>query len=997
MEHPFQQYQRVWTVTGALAILIVTVLGYLALLLIGVGGVANFLKHELGSGVNLLPILIMLVWGGVIWHRQELLPLLLMRVIGLCTAVVLAGMLVAAGELAIGGTTRDLAFWAPPVIAAGLLEVAIAALAISVSLLLVWVLGLNEAEWISLFRFCALMIRLGSAYARAAWNKIRRATTPSTPRSGGRVVTNFRNGLRVMFGKSVESGDVRKNVVTPAASAERASGGLAAFAASLREESPTPPTSLTDSPDDESIPPNSEDEFGDAPEDELEDEFGDEIGDEIEEEVEDEFEDAPEDDPAPPPVQRVAPVAMPIRHRDYGHEPIDPDAIFAGLPSVGAESAPVSPPAEPTPVPPPPPPAGDEELDDEHGDELGDEPDDEHGDAGELAYEDLYQPLGTPSLGVAAPSVDVEESMANADEDDFAVDGDDEDGDDGDADDHAWEDEQQDDVPPLTVSAPTPAPTSANAVDVAEYAPDEDEFDPLPPLPGDISDTSVALEMPIGSPESDDERIERPQLAVSGPIILPTLDLLEVMPTGNTESDDERNERLRLAARQLEQVFSDYGVKGRIIRALPGPVVTMYELEPAPGIKSSRIINLAEDVARAMRAENVRISVVRGSTVMGVELPNEVRETVSLRNLLDAPEFASTEAELPLVLGRNISGDPVIADLAKMPHLLIAGSTGTGKSVGLNAMIVSLLFRHPPSKCRFVMIDPKMLELSVYADIPHLLTPVVTEHEKAVFALRWVVREMEFRYRVMAQTGVRNIDGYNARLARGEPQPDIANDDQPFPYVVVVVDEMADLMKVAGKDVEILIQRLAQMARAAGIHIIMATQRPSVDVVTGTIKANFPTRISYTVTSRIDSRTILGEQGAETLLGRGDMLFMSGGAKIDRVHGPFTTDEDVGRVCDYLRTQGPANYVEGVTEEERRMVAEATSAEATSELIIGRESEDDMYEKAIQVVQRDGRASISFVQRHLQIGYNRAARLVERMEKDGVVTPPNAAGKREVL
>ncbi|MCH9780823.1 MAG: DNA translocase FtsK [Alphaproteobacteria bacterium] len=480
-------------------------------------------------------------------------------------------------------------------------------------------------------------------------------------------------------------------------------------------------------------------------------------------------------------------------------------------------------------------------------------------------------------------------------------------------------------------------------------------------------------------------------------LVLPTVDLLEEMPTGNTESDDERNDRLRHSARQLEHVFADYSIKGRIIRALPGPVVTLFELDPAPGIKASKIINLSDDVARAMRADNVRISVVRGSTVMGVELPNDLRETVALRDILADEEFHTTEANLPLVLGRNISGEPVIVDLATMPHLLIAGSTGTGKSVGLNAMILSLIFRHPPSRCRFVMIDPKMLELSVYADIPHLLTPVVTEHEKAVFALRWVVREMERRYKVMAQTGVRNIAGYNARLQRGELPPDLALDDEPFPFVVVVVDEMADLMKVAGKDVEILIQRLAQMARAAGIHIIMATQRPSVDVVTGTIKANFPTRISYTVTSRIDSRTILGEQGAETLLGRGDMLYMSGGAKIDRVHGPFVTDEDVGRVCDHLRAQATAQYVEGVTEEERRVVAEAMNPTEDADLIIGHDNDELLYDRAVMVVRRDKRASISFVQRQLQIGYNRAARMIEQMEAEGIVTSPSHTGKREVI
>ena len=466
-------------------------------------------------------------------------------------------------------------------------------------------------------------------------------------------------------------------------------------------------------------------------------------------------------------------------------------------------------------------------------------------------------------------------------------------------------------------------------------------------------------------------------------------------------------------ARMLEGVLEDFGVKGEIIHVRPGPVVTLYELEPAPGIKSSRVIGLADDIARSMSAITARVAVVPGRNAIGIELPNQRRETVYLRELLGSRDFEQSKARLAMALGKNIGGEPVIADIAKMPHLLVAGTTGSGKSVAINTFILSLLYRLTPEQCRLIMIDPKMLELSVYDGIPHLLSPVVTDPKKAVVALKWTVREMEERYKKMSKIGVRNIDGFNSRveqaLAKGEQISRTVQtgfdrqtgeavyeteefDLAPMPYIVVIIDEMADLMMVAGKDIEGAVQRLAQMARAAGIHVIMATQRPSVDVITGTIKANFPTRISFQVTSKIDSRTILGEQGAEQLLGMGDMLYMAGGGRIQRVHGPFVSDTEVEDVVAYLKTQGAPQYLDAITEEDDED-GEGGGPAGTSNLA----ESDDPYDQAVAIVLRDGKASTSYVQRRLGIGYNRAASLIERMEQEGIIGPANHAGKREIL
>jgi DNA segregation ATPase FtsK/SpoIIIE, S-DNA-T family len=492
--------------------------------------------------------------------------------------------------------------------------------------------------------------------------------------------------------------------------------------------------------------------------------------------------------------------------------------------------------------------------------------------------------------------------------------------------------------------------------------------------------------------------------------VLPPLDLL-ASPPPSKHTATVNEEALQQNARLLETVLDDFGVKGQIVKVRPGPVVTLYELEPAPGIKASRIIGLADDIARSMSAVSVRVAVVPGRNVIGIELPNARAETVYLRELLASDAYERTSARLTLVLGKDIGGAPVIADLAKMPHLLIAGTTGSGKSVGINTMILSILYRLPPDQCKFIMVDPKMLELSVYDGIPHLLAPVVTDPRKAVMALKWAVREMENRYRNMSKLGVRNIEGYNSRLEearnRGEVlmrriqtgfnpetgQPifeEQALDLNPLPFIIVVVDEMADLMLVAGKDIEAAVQRLAQMARAAGIHIIMATQRPSVDVITGTIKANFPTRISFQVTSKIDSRTILGEGGAEQLLGRGDMLYMAGGGRITRVHGPFVGDKEVESIVAFLKSRGEPTYLDEVTEDEEAPLLAEEGGE-------GGESGDQLYDQAVALVCRERKASTSFVQRHLQIGYNRAARIIERMETEGVVSSANHVGKREVL
>ena len=492
----------------------------------------------------------------------------------------------------------------------------------------------------------------------------------------------------------------------------------------------------------------------------------------------------------------------------------------------------------------------------------------------------------------------------------------------------------------------------------------------------------------------------------------PPLSLLAAAPARRATGPSE--DALQGNARMLETVLDDYGVRGRINEIRPGPVVTLYELEPAPGTKSARVIGLADDIARSMCVTAVRIATVPGRNVIGIELPNAKRETVLLSELLGAEDWARHGGRLNLALGKDIGGQPVIADLTRMPHLLIAGTTGSGKSVAINTMILSLLYRLSPDECRFIMIDPKMLELSVYDRIPHLLAPVVTEPPKAIGALKWTVREMERRYRAMSQLGVRNIAGYNEKVTAARLRGEVLTrrvqvgfdpetnkplfEDQPLtlealPMIVVVIDEMADLMIVAGKEIEAAVQRLAQMARAAGIHVIMATQRPSVDVITGTIKANFPTRISFQVTSKIDSRTILGEMGAEQLLGQGDMLHMAGGGRISRVHGPFVSDQEVEAIVAFLREQGEPHYVDEVTEVDE----DAAEALASGALGGNTDAEASLYDQAVALVTREGKASTSFVQRHLNIGYNRAAKLIEQMEKNGVVGAANHVGKREVL
>ena len=508
---------------------------------------------------------------------------------------------------------------------------------------------------------------------------------------------------------------------------------------------------------------------------------------------------------------------------------------------------------------------------------------------------------------------------------------------------------------------------------------------------------------------------ERKARTLKGEFVFPSRSLLQDPPERSgfvmTQEQLERN------AGMLESVLEDFGIRGEIIHVRPGPVVTLYEFEPAPGVKSSRVIGLADDIARSMSALSARVAVVPGRNVIGIELPNATRETVYLSELIDSTDFVRSGYKLPLCLGKNIGGEPVIAELAKMPHLLVAGTTGSGKSVAINTMILSLLYKMTPEECRLIMVDPKMLELSVYDGIPHLLTPVVTDPKKAVLALKWAVREMEERYKKMSRLGVRNIDGYNARAAQAREKGEIVTqvvqtgfdkgtgevinetiemDLSPMPYIVVIVDEMADLMMVAGKEIEGAIQRLAQMARAAGIHLIMATQRPSVDVITGTIKANFPTRISFQVTSKIDSRTILGEQGAEQLLGQGDMLHMAGGGRISRVHGPFVSDEEVEKVVAHLKTQGRPEYLETVTTDEIEEEAEDDGA-VFDKTDMGSEDGDDLYEKAVKVVMRDRKCSTSYIQRRLGIGYNRAASLVERMEKEGLVGAANHVGKREII
>lgn len=494
---------------------------------------------------------------------------------------------------------------------------------------------------------------------------------------------------------------------------------------------------------------------------------------------------------------------------------------------------------------------------------------------------------------------------------------------------------------------------------------------------------------------------------------LPSIDLLQ-MPEERGDTVDE--DALLEKAARLSEVLKEFGVRGRIKEVRPGPVITLFEMEPAPGVKSSRVISLADDIARSMSAISARVAVVPGKNAIGIELPNDERDTVYLRTLLQSDAYVGTRASLPMALGEDIGGVPNVVDLAKMPHLLIAGTTGSGKSVGVNAMILSLIFRHTPEQCRFIMIDPKMLELSIYEGIPHLLAPVVTDPKKAVNALQWTVREMESRYELMSKAGVRNLAGFNEKAAkyrasgeqltrkvqtgyddRGKPvyETEILPTDH-IPNIVVVIDEMADLMMVAGREIEGCVQRLAQMARAAGIHLITATQRPSVDVITGTIKANFPTRISYMVTTKIDSRTILGEQGAEQLLGMGDLLYQAPGKKSQRLHGPFVSDEEVAAVADWLRDQGEPDYVMDILEGSD----DGSTGSAVMDAILGTgggDEEDELLQQAVQIVVRDQRASTSYLQRRLKIGYNKAAGLIDRLEEDGIISAPNHAGKREVL
>ena len=555
-----------------------------------------------------------------------------------------------------------------------------------------------------------------------------------------------------------------------------------------------------------------------------------------------------------------------------------------------------------------------------------------------------------------------------------------------------------------------PAPKSVKIDPVAAFeVPEDDEDDGEAPFP--VSSIPIAplvanIKATKASNRESRENQKTFEFVHPGGFQLPELAML-AKPKPREHSIDEA--ALRQNARLLETVLGEFGVKGQIDQIRPGPVVTLYELVPAAGVKSSRVISLADDIARSMSARSARVSVVQGRNAIGIELPNQRRETVYLRDLLSSSEYEKTGPSIPMALGETIGGEPYIADLAKMPHLLIAGTTGSGKSVGVNAMILSILYRLPPDQCRFIMIDPKMLELSVYDGIPHLLAPVVTDPKKAIVALKWTVKEMENRYRLMSKIGVRNISGYNDRAreaaAKGEHfertvqtgfddagRPIYESEKlrpEPMPFLVVVIDEVADLMMVAGKDIEGAVQRLAQMARAAGIHLIMATQRPSVDVITGTIKANFPTRIAFQVTSKIDSRTIMNEQGAEQLLGMGDMLYMAGGGRITRLHGPFVSDSEVETVARFLRQQGKPDYVSDVT-------AMPEEEEDGGGFEGGGES-NDLYDQAVAVVTRDRKASTSYIQRRLQIGYNRAASLIERMEKEGVVSPANHAGKRDIL
>ncbi len=569
---------------------------------------------------------------------------------------------------------------------------------------------------------------------------------------------------------------------------------------------------------------------------------------------------------------------------------------------------------------------------------------------------------------------------------------------------------ENDDLEDLIVAPKKPAPKPA----LTYSAPKKDLPKTAPSIPV-VSSITKSSESPTPRSTAPQQRFA---LNESGEWELPSLELLEPIPAID-ESEQLNESALRKNAELLQNVLNDYGIQGDIVSIHPGPVVTLYELEPAPGTKSSRIISLSDDIARSMSAISVRCAVVPGRNVIGIELPNKKRQFVFMRELLASKSFDKSTAALPLILGKDIGGQPIMADLAKMPHLLVAGTTGSGKSVAVNTMILSLLYRLSPDKCRFIMIDPKMLELSVYDNIPHLLSPVVTEPGKAIVALKWTVAEMENRYRAMSKLGVRNIEGYNDRLRearkKGEtimqkvqtgfdPSSGAATyEDTPMdltelPFIVVVVDEFADLMLVAGKDVENAIQRLAQMARAAGIHLIMATQRPSVDVITGVVKANFPTRISFQVTSKIDSRTILGDGGAEQLLGMGDMLYMAPGGRITRVHGPFVSDDEVETVVSFLKSQGTPSYLSDVTEG-----VDFGDSEVMNAIFEGRgsgggnDSVDELYDQAVGIVAKEGKVSTSFIQRHLQIGYNRAARIVEEMERQGIISAASPTGKRNIL
>ena len=573
--------------------------------------------------------------------------------------------------------------------------------------------------------------------------------------------------------------------------------------------------------------------------------------------------------------------------------------------------------------------------------------------------------------------------------------------------------------PPLTASAVAPM-MAAPAPEMTISSAQASSVQQPAPMPILVAEPRKVVQQPIRKVMQPSVRAKaeaQPSLSFEDKhpaFELPPLNLLE--SAEDSEHHHLSDDALEENARMLENVLDDYGVKGEIVAVRPGPVVTMYELEPAPGLKASRVIGLADDIARSMAALSARVSTVPGRSVIGIELPNERREKVVLREILSSRDFGDSNMRLPLALGKDIGGDSMVANLAKMPHLLIAGTTGSGKSVAINTMILSLLYKLTPQECRMIMIDPKMLELSVYDGIPHLLSPVVTDPKKAVVALKWTVGEMEERYRKMSKMGVRNIEGYNGRvreaLAKGElfsrtvqtgfdedtGEPIFETEEntpEVLPYIVVIVDEMADLMMVAGKEIEACIQRLAQMARASGIHLIMATQRPSVDVITGTIKANFPTRISFQVTSKIDSRTILGEMGAEQLLGMGDMLYMAGGAKITRCHGPFVSDEEVEEIVNHLKAFGTPDYITGVvdgSDEDKE-----NSIDAVLGLGGNTDGEDALYDTAVAIVVKDRKCSTSYIQRKLAIGYNKAARLVEQMEDQGLVSSANHVGKREIL